>query len=699
MKKCKSADQDAFWSPYLDLSAFLAKAAPWRSIVTRGRSDLDEQKMPDEGKKTDVRKRGRQRIYEPIFVRSKVPYDEFFKNVCCDPCLLHEHMEVFLNDASKNRPAGTPVEAFLYSYIKTDRKRSYYEVLHVGSPVAIDKGTAEYDLLDFRSEQPTEVVLGIIDDGICYLNKRFRQSEEKTRFLAFWQQSLAQEIGPVSVALGDLKKIMDMNNLLGEARQKSEADIYRQENKKIYPDGLTRTAEQAASHGTHILDLAIGVDPDRPGGDPVKDVPIIGVQLPPDSIDDTSGTRLETHLLQGLRWMIFEARRNRIENLVVNVSLGILAGPKDGTKFIEQQIAWEIAKAAIPVDLGNGNISSVRVDVVLPFGSEYESRQVAELQMGNSIERSIGLKVQRDDLTPNYVEIRPYPGTDYVAELRSLEVGLVAPDGTQFAPVLPDPNRFVDISIGGTNVGRLYHVGERPGAVTGEPVKPFLALALLPTTPFVPETGTPGNPTDPGLTAPPGTWQIVVRSNRPNPFLVTLQIQRDDTAVGHTRRGRQAYFDDPTVGRWDAPDRDFTGLGDGPVRHEGTNSAYATSRRPGLHSVGSAEIRHDPVTGQADIKPARYASEGAIWTVGGPEGSALSETGRAHGGVLASGSISGSAARFIGSSTAAATFSRDLVMARLSPAGTLPGVAPAPDPARLGRSTITDNPAIRRRDA
>lgn len=672
-----------FWSPYLDWAAQLSEYSPWRSPHL----PQTDTRTIDPG------------IYEPIFVRSKV--EDFFYQVDHDrdTGLFYESMEVALNDTATFRPPKTPIEAFLYSKVGGKRERDYYDVLHVGSPVAIEKGVAA----GFRIKIPQDfvgptVAIGIIDDGIGYLNNRFSRFSKciptKTRFLAFWHQSLAKKKkkSDKNVQLGRVIFQNEIERQRTSAIRIGEQHLYRQSNNQTYPDGITRTVEQAASHGTHILDLATGESPAGPNH--FSDVPIIGVQLPPDSIDDTSGVRLETHLLQGLRWMIAVARVGKVENLVVNASLGVHAGPKDGYKFIEQQMAWEIDKAA----MSTGALNGVNVEIVLPYGNEYESRQVAVLEPVEGKDAGVGLRLQPDDLTPSYVEIRPIPNNGYVADLGALCVGLILPDGTALAPVEIKAGHYRDIENEGEIVGRVYHVSPKPAAINGQDVQPFIALAFAPTSPLAPNAGDVPPAGDMWRTkAPSGLWTIVLNLESEPAGRFSVQIQRDDSAVGYARRGRQAYFDDNYAHEWDAKDRDYTELHrrKSAVYHAGTNGAYTTSKKRGMHTVGAALVREGP-PGLTLVEPARYASEGADWSGEEPSGSALSETGRATWGLLASGSISGSAARFVGSSTAAASYSRDLVLKHLKKAP-LRKILNPPNPSQLGNSTIIENPAVRDR--
>ena len=158
-----------------------------------------------------------------------------------------------------------------------------------------------------------------------------------------------------------------------------------------------------------------------------------------------------------------------------------------------------------------------------------------------------------------------------------------------------------------------------------------------------------------------------------------LEIQRGDSIPGYRQRGRQAYFCDPDGYEYDmgssAPTgnvvqgKSYSRLGpNARITHDGTNSAFTVV--PGtlgrFHTVGGAFLRKDdPNFSAANQDPAVAAQYTALNTRPGrgtPTGGARSEHNRAVPGLQATGVLSGSSARYAGSSAAAAVYSRSLIM-------------------------------------
>ncbi|MEM6621127.1 MAG: hypothetical protein AAF674_02780 [Pseudomonadota bacterium] len=664
-----------------------------------------------------------QLVWEPLFVTSKLPAKEFFEKI--DNAGQHW----FRYDKFEKSFHGDQDTVGAFIYRNTDREDSvpdWIQVLHVGAQVDLND-RSKFDEVDRAQKfeksahdhaDVPKVIVGVIDDGIGFLNRRFRTEDNETRFDAIWLQALAKitdqggtpselgiddndpddmefvnaagRPGRGGVALGKILSKRKINELIWESDKDGETQVYRRKNREIFGDGLQYSVEKSASHGTHILDLAAGTDGSELGGEFQSKVRLLGVQLPPQSVDDTSGVRLETHLLQGLRWMIFAAHRRYANpdnpmKLIVNISLGVHAGPKDGQKFLEKQIAREIRRAR---DFG------IELVVVLPYGNDFETRLLANVKPKKDESIKLALQIQPDDTTPSFVEIRPIPtdGSDSSELIGSLKIGLRSPDGKYTSPLKVAPNAFETLHLSdSTNRAtvRLYHVGERKYFDNAPPERPYYCIAFAPTRPVDSDE----------LLVPPGRWAIEITKDGEVEFDVTVQVQRDDSAPGYRLAGRQAYLDDAHAYEWDREAWDYTEFGpNGPLTHKGTNSAYTTFPDNAdpyvkIFTIGGALVREGPNANEPDIEPARYSSQGACWSGEHPDASAVSELSPAMPGVLAGGTETGTTARFYGTSTASATYTRYLAKAAL---GEDPDYIEFDDFSdRLGDQVVTTNSAIR----
>ncbi len=596
--------------------------------------------------------------YEPVFVRLVAPADP------ADPVaprsalrdaidngsdvLLMDPHERALLDARIADGAyldGLADEYALYRRYGTSDQdhRTLFEVLDTGVPVEIVTRPAasrtSEGTLPAGSGSGAPIV-ALIDDGIGFLNARFRKpGAAHTRFDAVWLQALETD------SAGDITagRVLERQAIDDMIASGVEQDAYDALNAQVFPREGHRSTSASTSHGTHVLDLAAGADPE--GDDPARDWPLLGVQLPPDAIEDTSGTRFESYLVQGLRWILRRARAiDASAPVIVNLSLGILAGPKDGTRFAEYQVAREAAlwQAA----------TGQPVRIVWAFGNSYRSDLVArfaypEATARTATDEALTWRVQPGDQTASYIEIHSR------GNAAGLEIALTAPDGTAsgFQPMQTGQIRSLEAD--GKAVARLYHVAEQPyGNGQTRPAHHVVALA----------------PTEARKAAEPqaeaGAWTVAVRHKGVPACEIILQTQRDDALRGFRTQARQAYFDAPDGYLWDEELLAHVRLSEaGPITYDGTHNALASVAARQVFSVGAAQISmRDPQDAAANYRPGRYTSAGAEWSVPGPTAATVADEGAFLSGVCGAGTMSGSARYLSGTSAAAGRLSRALAL-------------------------------------
>ena len=548
-----------------------------------------------------------------------------------------------------------------------------FEVLATGPVVHSDR-LPEIARVEAGEGQAPDVVFGIIDDGIGPLHGRVRDTVSSTRTAKMlW---LGAKPGAVPV---QTKTQFDAE--LSRPVLRSEHDAYAEAAHAIYPPTTRHSLARAATHGAHMLDLATGAD----AGDALADVPVLAVQVAPASFDDPSGMLINFDILTGLRWLILQTAlmSSTPTHLVVNMSLGYTAGPKNGRSFVEQAVThlMDVAEVAL----------GVTVHLTVPYGNGYSDNVIARSTIDPAATQDLSLRVQPDDRTPSFAEFRL---TDQSAEgdLAQLQITLTPPRGGLQNPVMQlASGQSADLrDDAGRLIGRLYHVPAR-ALFAGQIEPAMLLLALAPTV---------GLRSDADLTCPNGAWQMALTNCGQAAMDLTAQVQRDDDPSDRNTGARQARFEGVETRVWDVVGRDFEGVDEaaGRITRRGTNSALSTIAHPRAQSVGGALVRQDPSeAAHIMVEPAEYyGAEGADWSGHGPDLSAVSEVERASPGVTAAGLTSAATARLSGSSTSSATAARDLVE-RLRGAQPLPDMAHAAPDARLGARTITDSPAIRRR--
>ena len=626
--------------------------------------------------------------------------------------------------------------------IQTLESDGLIRVLHVGPAVALaerDNGTAAAmrtsdsesdaaDALEATDETDAsapKVLVGVVEDAVPFLNGRFRRADGGTRFEKIWLQS-RRHVDPAplqgaeavaddsledgltadeTAALAERRHDQELGILLGRrqvdrllkgsgTRQLDEAAVYAGVNNRLLRTGERRSTAFTISHGAQVIDLACG---DAPGE--MDDARILAVQLPPHSVLDTSGRQLDPYIIQAVRWLLRQgAAANRRHGqkipLVINLSFGVLAGPKDGTGFVERWLKREVARY-------RRRTGGAPIRIVLAYGNSYRMRQVAFAKLEKDGELTLDWRIPPDDRTDSFLELRTDSGA-------AVEVALTPPGGSPGFIALPEaipakmsPRRgkHREWRIGGKPVAAMLRPApeeagpEERDAKDGMPIPANDTGHSAEPEPLVPEkimallAVRPTEPFDGGPAAPVGPWKVTIRNEGPNTAEVALQIQRDDTPDGYRDSGRQSYFDHPDVGAWDPELFDYSHPGDSPITREGTHSSYASviEESASVYAVGAARRVvgiDDPSYRHTMHKPSLYTSSGTrhgmLSQSHGPTLSAFGDDGFFLRGVRATGSISGSSGRLSGTSSSAPQITRALVSLALWDGDGLPDlVAPA----------------------
>lgn len=508
----------------------------------------------------------------------------------------------------------------------------------------------------------TAPTLAIIDDGIGFLNARFRTAGgTRTRFAAVWLMAFrAMPGGAGMVQAGRVLSRAEIDGWLALGPRLEEECVYRKLNAALLEPGAHRSTELGFGHGTHVLDTAAGADPGR--GEAAEDWPLLAVQLPPEVVDDTAGTHLEPAILRGLAWILARAERmGGTAPVIVTVALATFAGPKDGTKAIEALMAQIVD--------GWQARTGRTARVVLSFGNARRTRQAARLTAG-PVPRGLDWRLLPDDRTASYVEIRAASPAD----LTRLRLTVTPPRGVaQSCPALP-PNSLAGLrDAGGRIVGHVYHIGPRvtaPGVVS--PAHLVLAMA-----PSVERGG--------GPVTPHGAWHLAFHAAAGPDIALRLEVQRDDTVFGYRQNGRQSYLDDPLCEGWDAETAGYGAPATASaVTRAGTFSSFATAPSPRV--LVAAATRAE------GLVPPRYSAEGAADLRPGPTLAAMSDRSAVRPGLLAAGTFSGTVRASDGTSVAAGRTARALAM--LYAAGPVPAPGAAETAALIAAYGTAVDPAL-----
>ncbi len=573
-------------------------------------------------------------------------------------------------------------EALVYDGAEFAKSR-LFRIRHAGPPIAakaFERSLGGHQPSAFQPparEIGSEVAIAIIDDGIAFANERFRDRAGGTRIEQIWLQDIGQPAGENRVAVGRVLDKAAINALLAK-HAGNERAIY---------DEVASTGEATPghkplmfrrSHGTFCLDVAAGADCETAP----DDRPIFAVQLPVDAVADASGSTVGSYVLQGVRQIVEWADRYKPNvPLVINFSYGILAGPKDGSHFLEQALAELVRRR---------NARGGTTRMVLAAGNSFHARANAFLKPEVGKPATLDWVILPDDRTANYVEIW-LDGPAMLDDLSRISVSLTPPDGL--------PAGELKLNAGRDLV--LRHAG---GVIAGLNVRQGLGQSGTRTRVFLSVNPTARPHDRDAALAPAGRWRISIEKRTSAALEAHLYIQRDGTPAGYPHRGRQSRFDHATGYARNPLTGNFTWPDEGPLRSTDSLSAIATGQD--VIVVGAAATA--PTA--EGYRAAPYTSSGPTKGRAQPDCSAFADIGPTNSGVLAAGTFSGAVVAMNGTSVAAPQIVRHLadeLAAGRDMRGAPPGptaslrmqpVGPAAERARLGAELLTPNPqAIRNR--
>ena len=366
----------------------------------------------------------------------------------------------------------------------------------------------------------------------------------------------------------------------------------------------------------------------------------MAVQLPQLATLETWGARLDLFILLGVQRLIHWADRWVEEGqvkrapLVINISYGILAGPKDGSGLIEAEIARLVAAR---------NGEGVPTVVVLPSGNGFRDNCRARMTLAPATRGEVTLRLLPDDQSVSFVEI-------WLTGLDRMRLAITPPQGTKFDRLIQNIDAVFDWQ-GNLGAGLMQTMARiyvrpypaQPGAAQG---RTRVTIAFLPSQ----------NHEVPHQVVPAGAYLFHLTNGGDTPVHAVIETQRDETPPSFPTWGRQAYLDDAMAHGWDSQMADYSDpTPESAVERAGTLSAYATALTPGVVVVGAAFDR------DAIAQAALYSAAGPNPGRARPDVSAVAEETRAHPGVMAAATYSGGTTLFSGTSNAAPQVTRVLV--------------------------------------
>ncbi|WP_108814770.1 hypothetical protein [Loktanella sp. Alg231-35] len=527
-------------------------------------------------------------------------------------------------------------------------------------PDTYDPATA---LNGWTATTPPKAIIGVIDDGIPFVHRAFLDSTGKSRINLCWLQAAKAE-NSAAVPFGREVTNTEIDTLRAD-HGRNEMAMYRASGAidRDLPE-LGTVLTHHATHGGHIAGIAAGNDC-YVGADALPDdVQILAVQLPNTIAWDTSGIGKEMMMLSAMEYIMHRARaiadRYNVPEipLIVNFSYGWSANRHDGQSSFELAVENLVTqrKGFQPL-----------TELVMPTGNNFANDMHARFMEPDMTDGIIefGWKIMPDDRTSSYLEIWLPPDFDPAG----WDVVVTPPEGTDldvpgFIPVAPDPNlangdprRFTELERGGANIGQLSvdkHLGNRWR----------IMIALVPTVPDPAEF----------RRTPVGTWTIKVDMSA-TPLAgaqaMDVWVQRDDDPTQLGTGGQQSRLVDLAGNAAANPLPPIRGYG----CINGIGTAPSTIRVAGYD--------------QTTREPSPYSGSSALAAlpggdvIMGPEApviSAVADQGAFRPGLPSIGVLSGSGARIVGTSAAAAAASRLMVANIAADLDPKQGFEPLPEP-------------------
>lgn len=489
-------------------------------------------------------------------------------------------------------------------------------------------------------------LIGVIDTGCPFAHWHLRDAlGTGTRLIGIWDQDASPafaspEVGgvaPADLGYGCEVRREQLNAVMAKCSRDGMVSEMAS-----YEMAGCLNLRRRLTHGAAVLDLFAGpcAFDARSSSNPdviptwhvdkserIHSADIAFVQLPGDSVQDSSSAGLTRLLLDGLRYILSFAG-DATDRIVVNISDGSSRGTHDGDSIFERAMV-----ALVQEQQAKGRDLSI----VVAAGNGLNEARHAQLDPKGP-KGPLALRLQPGSEAPSYMVVRIPPSA------QTPKICVKPPGLAKVVKVAPGHAKGWQIN-GVASCAVIV-----PQAVPGQ-----ATCALIAWAPTISSETRP-------VAAEHGDWCIDVEMALGCAEPVHFYITRNQTNPGALKRGRQARFVD-FDGRYDPTrplrlaERDPAPPAS-PIRRQGTLSSLGTSpKEMGVIVVGAVRHREGTVSIYSSDGPA--AGDGAVRD--GPDELAPADESRALAGIRSSGSLSGESVRVTGTSFAVPQVARKLV--------------------------------------
>jgi len=558
------------------------------------------------------------------------------------------------------------------------------------------------DADDDLSIDQDSVIVGMIDVGVPLGHRRTRLADGRTRILAAWQQAAERtdlnipDDGDLEdgqqmyipfgreILASELNELLKSHSDHGLGRRLDEEAFNRATFTEDYRNVHGhRELGLKAAHGAHTLDSAAGLDP-KTAKDATERMRIMVVNLPERSLVGHSARFLEYFAVHAIMrivrlsdalWVRDFGDQEGIDNkgfhIVINLSFGMQAGPRDGSDLIAR--ALEL--------INNHRKGKYRpVHLCIPAGNDNLERNNANFVLKNGAKAGLEWHLSPEDQSANFVEVW--------SPMFKLEKGVKAPlyiqveasDGTTSGFRGAKDGEINTLMAGAEPIARIYcqHIFtplEGVGDISDTYGRIRYVIATKQTALFE----------DTAL-APAGNWQIRVKNKSGEVMDVDLSVQIDQSIHPMATANQSSYFEEADYREYDETGRvidSYTYSLDQTKTPEMTDESNVLRRHGTLNAIGISKFTatvaghrdtdgrpeptsgtglenttHRPIGGGARNVNAPLPNFRVVHNV--PTLSMPTRRGAAHFGILSSGSRDGSVAALQGTSFAASQLTKKI---------------------------------------
>jgi hypothetical protein len=474
----------------------------------------------------------------------------------CDD--LSEQIKAIVESNALNLPDSHVASRYATASVTVGQLDSLTAAIKAGIVTRFQLGLArvwpsdapgDADLRDFLPEERVRNIfgaqaegrvfetLGVVDDGCCLAHEWFNETD-RSGFLLLWEQS--DKMPPIvpwkppatpdepardpwlrfnGVSYG----VELVKGRIDELREAYRLPCGEPAERLFYERAVQRDSwgREGRTHGAGVLHIIAG---SALPADATRRFPLIFVQLPTDTVADASGGSLGVYLLDGARYIVQRTRlvadilsdvlKGRVDyRTTINVSLGSIAGPHDGSTITELALAELGRDAKVELVLAAGNTAGKHI---------HAARTVAMGSPGR-----FDILLTPDNPQESYVEVwLPANGTTVFADDFTVEV--TAPDGQRSPPLIVGQA----LVLCGDGAVRASVVFAR--AVAQGRCGTMVLLAVR-----------SSRPVDGRIDVGPyGFWSIQISTTLADPVKVHAWVERNDILIGRRTPQQTRFVDD-----------------------------------------------------------------------------------------------------------------------------------------------------------